>query len=813
MAESGSAEVGQHKDPSPKLPDCPSSYSSLMSNSQYGQVIFHDIYDLYPTDCDLNFHFTLTETVRPRNGDRIALYNVGWKLASDFFVNVPVNLPMNEENLQPCSTLRSSFLANVLPKDENELYQLCYVTVDDKVIGASTPFTFRRPHESDLCCTEERGNPGLIVYKSRIAVLNDKLTGMEDEKEEAELKVFTLSNKVSILEKELSSANFLNKDLSKSLENAKEDVNLLTENLKRSREEFKELQSELKRRENEFIDIEVKCEKLNMSKDIKEDELNSVRKELNNTKQEKIHAELILKEVKNYNDRLKKDLDNLKEEKESLLISVRSLQEEFFQLLQSKEQIEAQLKQNLQQQQQNQSNNEQTRVLNVPGFNTAVDGSNHEGLQLQLNQALELLDETLQRQTALNDEKEKSIHELEDKINSMRDELIKQTEENTSFKVTVTKQYEEIRNMSDELMELKSIRENNIQKESQLTNEINELTRAKETAVEINESVLSRLHELEDELKKNKDGSASEINILKNKIASLEKDGNSRDKIEELETVITCLRSALLTKPNLEEFCHMIFESTRVTAMDTYKDLFSSVQFLDFENAEIGAKVRRLLDEFAILKQDLDRCRLELGAVYKERDQLKSDFTRINDENILHKSRVLEQNEIINEMTNCLDAVKKENNEIQPSKAVKIEKDETQLVKELKEELESVKKKKDEIEKQLKDAKIANALTTIGRVTVGESSLLSEVDHLRSRIKELEARMQLSPAGSQKCCVKLQEQLKRSAKEYAKLYHQLETEREHYQKLLSSVNNFQRPPKSLTSPANDGSPLSPSKSS
>jgi hypothetical protein len=70
--------------------------------------------------------------------------------------------------------------ASSLPKDENEFYQLCYVTINDQVCGASVPFQFRHLHESELCAVEEPG--GMVVVRSRTAFTEEKLrevTGMD----------------------------------------------------------------------------------------------------------------------------------------------------------------------------------------------------------------------------------------------------------------------------------------------------------------------------------------------------------------------------------------------------------------------------------------------------------------------------------------------------------------------------------------------------------------------------------------------------------------------------------------------------------
>ena len=65
------------------------------------------------------------------------------------------------------------YTASSLPKDEDEFYQLCYVTINDLVCGASVPFQFRHPHENELCAVEEQD--GMMVVRSRTAVTEEKL--------------------------------------------------------------------------------------------------------------------------------------------------------------------------------------------------------------------------------------------------------------------------------------------------------------------------------------------------------------------------------------------------------------------------------------------------------------------------------------------------------------------------------------------------------------------------------------------------------------------------------------------------------------
>ena len=50
--------------------------SDAMTTSQFAQVIFHDVADSYPNDCDVVCQYTLTQGMEPSHGDRVALYKL-----------------------------------------------------------------------------------------------------------------------------------------------------------------------------------------------------------------------------------------------------------------------------------------------------------------------------------------------------------------------------------------------------------------------------------------------------------------------------------------------------------------------------------------------------------------------------------------------------------------------------------------------------------------------------------------------------------------------------------------------------------------
>ncbi|XP_021919020.1 tax1-binding protein 1 homolog isoform X1 [Zootermopsis nevadensis] len=140
--------------------------SLIISQSQYAKVIFHDIADTYPTDADICCRYSLTDGVTVSDGDRIALYRVGWTSVQEHIVSECV--PETD-----ATELQVLFKASQLPKDENEFYQLCYVTRNGRVRGASVPFQFCPLFESELCVVEEAD--GMVVVRSRTAFTEEKL--------------------------------------------------------------------------------------------------------------------------------------------------------------------------------------------------------------------------------------------------------------------------------------------------------------------------------------------------------------------------------------------------------------------------------------------------------------------------------------------------------------------------------------------------------------------------------------------------------------------------------------------------------------
>ncbi|XP_067003771.2 calcium-binding and coiled-coil domain-containing protein 1 isoform X2 [Anabrus simplex] len=180
---------------------------SLLTQSQYAKVIFHDIADTYPTDSDVCCQYSLTVGVTPAHGDRIALYRVGWSSVQEYLLFEWAPEPQTEKQTE----FQVLFKASALPKDVNEFYQLCYLTSECVVQGASVPFQFRHPQDDDLCVVEGPGD--MAVVRSRSALAEEKLRQavkrsieLRREKEEVEKKLQDLTENFGIVSKELQGA-------------------------------------------------------------------------------------------------------------------------------------------------------------------------------------------------------------------------------------------------------------------------------------------------------------------------------------------------------------------------------------------------------------------------------------------------------------------------------------------------------------------------------------------------------------------------------------------------------------------------------
>jgi len=136
-------------------------FHDAMTNSQYAQVIFHDVADSYPNDCDVVCQYTLTPGLEPSHGDRVALYKVPYLQPHEYLTYSWA--PMSQE-LGRLEKVEQQVVVPVakLPKDE-DFYQFQYVQADGSVAGASVPFQLRSPMGTELCAVQDDEEDIMVV--------------------------------------------------------------------------------------------------------------------------------------------------------------------------------------------------------------------------------------------------------------------------------------------------------------------------------------------------------------------------------------------------------------------------------------------------------------------------------------------------------------------------------------------------------------------------------------------------------------------------------------------------------------------------
>lgn len=101
-------------------------------------VIFTDIKNVYSYSEDLVCKFRLND-YSLQEGDRVAMYKSGWSSVKDYilFEWAPIDIP-NIANAES----EVVFSSQDLPKDESDRYQLCYISGENDLQGASIIISF-----------------------------------------------------------------------------------------------------------------------------------------------------------------------------------------------------------------------------------------------------------------------------------------------------------------------------------------------------------------------------------------------------------------------------------------------------------------------------------------------------------------------------------------------------------------------------------------------------------------------------------------------------------------------------------------------
>jgi hypothetical protein len=159
--------------------------SSVVSSSVefFTRVTFNEVQETYCALSDLTCQFTITATAVPKEaGDYVGIFPVGWKSVKDFVCRMPVDVPV-ESKTEPGDVLLSLvFTTGILPQNNNEFYQFCYVSASDlRVCGASSPFQFTLDRSTDWELVDDKDTS--LFYVPQVGELGDDHEGGGDRDE------------------------------------------------------------------------------------------------------------------------------------------------------------------------------------------------------------------------------------------------------------------------------------------------------------------------------------------------------------------------------------------------------------------------------------------------------------------------------------------------------------------------------------------------------------------------------------------------------------------------------------------------------
>ncbi|XP_071445755.1 tax1-binding protein 1 homolog [Hetaerina americana] len=197
--------------------------SHIFIQSQYAKVIFHDIWDWYPSDADIVCRYTVTKGVVVHPNDKIALLPVGWNSALDDAILIVPVPKQSSSPVEGCHQEKVILKVQDIAKDSLEFYQICYVSHTQpgcvSVCGASAPFQFRSPQECDEWCEVEDAEDGIVIVRSRAAFDQENLQKALKDGEHLQLEKLKVEEQLQRITKELSESQLEAGKLRSEMEN------------------------------------------------------------------------------------------------------------------------------------------------------------------------------------------------------------------------------------------------------------------------------------------------------------------------------------------------------------------------------------------------------------------------------------------------------------------------------------------------------------------------------------------------------------------------------------------------------------------
>jgi septal ring factor EnvC (AmiA/AmiB activator) len=218
------------------------SASMHSMKSSFSQIAFTDINETYAVGNDMRLKYVVEKDVRTTSRDWIGLYQVGWRSIQNYkcFEYVPEQAGRDDGGKPAEYTL--VFPAAVLPSEDGEFYQFCYVTSKGQVWGLSTPFQFRKSVSASSSLEEfveiEDENGELLIIKSKTAYLDEQLKKSNE-------KCSLLCQDIKLLENEKDLLILGKKDMEKKVSSMAEEIGSFKKQIAKLNEHTGKLTSEI----------------------------------------------------------------------------------------------------------------------------------------------------------------------------------------------------------------------------------------------------------------------------------------------------------------------------------------------------------------------------------------------------------------------------------------------------------------------------------------------------------------------------------------------------------------------------------------
>ncbi|XP_072030316.1 uncharacterized protein [Amphiura filiformis] len=148
---------------------------SVMTTSDYAQVVFQDVQECYQPGHSITITYMLTQAIKPSSRDWVGIFKVGWSSTRQYLAFDWAPIPPNWETGKIC-TQRIMLDAYYLPREEDgEFYQFCYIDSYGKMRGASTPFQFLRRPADDFVEVVDDSMDMLMIQSRQQATLEQQL--------------------------------------------------------------------------------------------------------------------------------------------------------------------------------------------------------------------------------------------------------------------------------------------------------------------------------------------------------------------------------------------------------------------------------------------------------------------------------------------------------------------------------------------------------------------------------------------------------------------------------------------------------------